>query len=484
MYQRSIYELIRQTSTNLPADIVEALIQAKNREAKNSRGKLSLEAILKNIELAQKQTVPICQDTGWPTFFVIAPYSFSRPKLRDEITAAVRQATRDGLLRPNAVDSITGEISKDNLGEYCPTIYFERSEEKNLKLSLLLKGGGSENVSEQVMLPCETRFGYAERGLEGVKKAVLEIVAKAQGRACPPGVIAVAVGGDRARGWLLAKRDLLRPLNEENPDPRLRKLEAEILEEANQLAIGPLGLGGKTTLLSCRISVAHRLPACYFVTVAYACWANRRGTIVLNSKGKILQSDFNQGVLRSKLNLAGLKRITFPASEAEIRKLRAGDLVLVSGRIFTARDRIHTTLTKNLKLFPVGLLKQLKDSAIYHCGPVALKKDQQWTIMSAGPTTSARLEKTEANFIEKTGVRAVIGKGGMGPITLAALKKHGAVYLHAIGGAAAFYGERIKQVNGVHFLKEFGIPEAMWDLSVEDFLAVVSMDSRGRTLHN
>jgi fumarate hydratase class I len=477
VFQKQILELIRQVSTNLPADVVEALVEAKNREVANSRGRLSLQAILKNIELAQKQSVPICQDTGWPTFFVRAPYTYDRPKLKKQIIAAVQKATKLGYLRPNAVDSLTGKNSGDNTGEYYPTVYFERTTNKNVEIALLLKGGGSENVSAQVSLPMETDFGRAGRDVEGVKKAVLQIVKDAQGKGCAPGIIAVAIGGDRTRGWLLAKRDLLKPINEENPDPKLRKFEVDILRSANKLGIGPLGLGGKTTLLGCRASVAHRLPASFFVTVAYSCWAERRGEIVMNAKGQILSDTFSKKVITNKLELEKIKKLHLPINETEVRKLKVGDIVSVSGKMFTGRDRVHELAIQK------KLPKDLKDSAIYHCGPVAIQNGKQWKFIAAGPTTSIRLENYKADFIKKTGIRVVIGKGGMGAKTAAALKKHGAVYLHAIGGAAAFYSEKVKKVTDVKLLKEFGVPEALWEIEVEDFLAVVSMDSEGRSLH-
>jgi fumarate hydratase class I len=496
-FQKSIFELIRRTATELPADVREALVQAKNREAKSSNAELALSTILQNLEIAKRKQVPLCQDTGFPSFFVRAPAGFDRAKLEKAILAAVREATAAGLLRPNAVDALTGENSDDNTGAGFPAIYFSDhplapSIGGGVEIELLLKGGGSENVSEQISLPAELPdYGRADRNLAGVKKAVLQIVKKAEGKGCAPGIVGVHIGADRAGGWTAAKKLLLKKIGELNENPELAKLESEILHEANALGIGPMGFGGKTTLLDCRVSASHRLPASFFVTVAYMCWAARRGRIVLGETGSVIlssaerdeesrwdNSNNSDGILRCAQDDktphndkagAKVKRLQIPLTEAAARDLKVGDLVLLSGRIFTGRDQLHAYVAGGGEL-----PKDLKDSAIYHCGPVAIQEGGEWVFKAAGPTTSIREEPYEADFIAKTGVRAVIGKGGMGPKTAAALKKHGAVYLHAIGGAAAFYAEAVRKVHGVDFL-EWGVPEALWEIEVEDFLAVVTM---------
>jgi fumarate hydratase, class I len=160
-----------------------------------------------------------------------------------------------------------------------------------------------------------------------------------------------------------------------------------------------------------------------------------------------------------------------------MRALKVGDVVLISGELYTGRDNVHAYLMKNPP--PVDL----HGSVIYHCGPVMLKEGDTWTVKAAGPTTSSREEPYQADIIRNYGVRAVIGKGGMGKKTLGALKECGAVYLNAIGGAAQYYARSIEKVLGVHLLKEFGIPEAMWHLRVKDFVAIVTMDAHGNSLH-
>ncbi|MCK5472257.1 fumarate hydratase, partial [Candidatus Gracilibacteria bacterium] len=417
---------------------------------------------------------PICQDTGFPTFFVKADPS-SWKKIEKAIHFAVRKATKEGTLRPNAVDSVTDE----NVGNI-PKIEFEVSSSPKIKIALLLKGGGSENVSAQLSLPMQTDFGpaYAGRNLEGVKLAVIQILKNAGGKGCPPGIISVVIGGDRVSGFALAKKNLLKKIGEENPNLKLKKLEAEILTAANKLKIGAGGLGGHATLLDCKVDSLHRHPASFFVSLAYSCWACRRGEVVLDSRGKIISDDFSKKVLREDLRLKEIKKIRLPISAAEVRKLKAGEVVSVSGKLFTARDRVHEFAIKK------KLPKKLEGLGVFHCGPIALQTETTrqargkfskkiWQFIAAGPTTSARLDSFTPKFIEKTGVRLLIGKGGMGESTACALRKFGCVYLHAIGGAAAFYANSVKKVHGVDFLEEFGMPEAMWEIEVEDFLAVV-----------
>jgi fumarate hydratase, class I len=470
VFAQSIFELIREVSTNLPTDVVEALLQARNLESKNSCGKLSLEVILKNIQLAQKQKTPICQDTGFPTFFVKAnPAKWKI--LERAILAATEKATQEGILRANSVEILTNK----NVGNL-PKIEFEISKNSKIEISLLLKGGGSENASAQFSLPVETDSGLAARDFDGVKKVVLDWIEKTGGKGCSPAVISIVIGGDRAAGLTLAKKNLLKKIGEENSNPKLTKLEAEIVRAANETKIGAMGLGGATTLLDCKIATLNRHPASYFVTLAYSCWATRRGKILLDSKGKILHDDFSKKFLSENLQLTKIKKIQLPISEKEVRKLRVGEVVSISGKLFTARDQVHALVSRQ------KLPKNLAGLGVFHCGPIAIRKGKDWKFIAAGPTTSARLDSFIPKFLEKTRARVLIGKGGMGATTQKALKKFGGVYLHAIGGCGAFYANSIKKVCGVDFLEEFGMPEALWEIEVEDFLALVGMDASGKKL--
>lgn len=234
--------------------------------------------MLDNVTLARTRSVPLCQDTGAALFWVHLPEGMSMRRVRRAIEAAMEEATARQYLRPNAVDPVTGKNSGNNLGPGVPVIHFDEWDRPELSVHLVLKGGGCENVGAQYSLPDE-RLG-AGRDLEGVKKAVLDAVYRAQGKGCPPGILGVCIGGDRSSGYAESKRQLLRRMDDRNPDPVLDRLEQEILEAANRMGIGPLGLGGRSTLLGVKIGALHRLPASYFVTVSYMCWEHRRRHLI------------------------------------------------------------------------------------------------------------------------------------------------------------------------------------------------------------
>ncbi len=482
----SLIELITQTSTNLPPDVRQAMGIAAAVETPATQSSQALNVILSNIDMANDDEGPICQDTGMPTFQVHTPVGVNQITIKKAIRAAVAEATRRGKLRPNSVDSITGENSGDNLGEETPVIHFEQWEEDEIEISLILKGGGCENKNIQYSLPANLdHLGRADRNLEGVRKCILHAVWQAQGQGCAPGALGVCIGSDRAHGYALAKNQLLRTLDDTNPHPDLARLEAEIMDEANRLGVGAMGFGGKASVIGCKIMAANRLPASFFVSVAYECWAFRRLGVRLDATSgaiaKWLYRDPERPVERMTKGegfaLSGREVILNPPlTEAQMRALKVGDVVLISGEMFTGRDAVHAHLMKNPP--PVDL----NGAVLYHCGPVMLKQGDQWVVKAAGPTTSIREEPYQADVIRNYGVRAVIGKGGMGPRTLAALKECGAVYLNGIGGAAQYYARAVERVLGVN-LMEFGIPEAMWHLKVNNFMAIVTMDAHGNSLH-
>lgn len=268
-------ELVRLTATSLPPDVEKALKKAYGVEEEGSAAKGALDTILKNVEMAREKSTPICQDTGTPIFYVQYPEGWSTRKLKAQIRAAVAKATELTYLRPNAVDSITGKNTGDNLGdEHYPTIHFEEIDGDTLIVDLMLKGGGCENVGAQYKLP-DGKLG-AGRDLEGVRKVALDAVNQAQGKGCSPGILGIAIGGDRGSSYLASKEALLRNLEDKNDDEALSELEDTIFEEANELGIGPMGFGGKTTILGVKAKAAHRLPASFFVSVSYMCWAYRR----------------------------------------------------------------------------------------------------------------------------------------------------------------------------------------------------------------
>jgi len=493
--QESIYELIVETSTNLPGDVRRAINRGKARENQATRAGLALSTISKNITMAEEQVSPICQDTGMPTFIIHTPIGVNQLEIKRAIQAALQRATKEGKLRPNSVDSLTGENSGDNLGPGTPVVHFEQWENDHIDMRLILKGGGCENKNIQYSLPTELEgLGRAGRDLDGIRKCILHAVYQAQGQGCSAGFIGVGIGGDRTTGYELAKQQLFRTVEDVNPNSDLQRLEDYILDKANELGIGTMGFGGEVTLLGCKIGAANRLPASFFVSVAYNCWAFRRQGVEIDpatggidkwiyERGNEEQST-QQAVTKvanhaAEQTAASQSReivLQTPITEEQIRSLRVGDVVIIQGEMHTGRDALHKYLLDHDA--PVDL----NGAVIYHCGPVMLKDGEGWHVKAAGPTTSIREEPYQAEIIKKFGIRAVIGKGGMGPRTLAALKEHGGVYLNAIGGAAQYYAECFKKVNGVDFL-EFGIPEAMWHLEVEGFAAIVTMDSHGDSLH-
>ncbi len=270
-----ILELLRLVSTDLPPDVEEALHNAVKQEQPGSAARGALETILKNVELSRQNSTPICQDTGTPIFYVYYPAGWSTRALRQQIEDAVVQATKKSYLRPNSVDSLNGKNSGNNLGgHYFPSIHFDEVEGDTLTIELMLKGGGSENCGAQYSLPHDA-LG-AGRDLAGVRKAVLDAAYRAQGQGCAPGILGVSIGGDRGSGYYVSKETLFRKLDEPNPDPQLNELEQRLTTEVNQLGIGPMGFGGQTTVLGVKIGSLNRLPACYFVTMSYMCWAYRR----------------------------------------------------------------------------------------------------------------------------------------------------------------------------------------------------------------
>jgi fumarate hydratase class I len=489
-FKESMYQLIVETSTNLPPDVRAAIAKAKAMENAGTRAALALSTISENIDMAEENVSPICQDTGLPTFLIKTPVGVNQLKMTEAIREAIAQATKDGKLRPNSVDSLTGANSGDNLGEGTPVIKYEQWERDEIDVRLLLKGGGCENKNIQYSLPTELEgLGRAGRDLDGIRKCILHSIYQAQGQGCSAGFIGVGIGGDRATGYELAKKQLFREVDDVNPNPELAKLEAYIMENANKLGIGTMGFGGETTLLGCKIGVMNRIPASFFVSVAYNCWAFRRlGVIIDPHTGEIkrwlykderpIETEIKQVVEAAKREGAREVILTPPISEEQIRQLKVGDVVVINGAMYTGRDALHKYLMDHDA--PVDLNGQV----IYHCGPVMLKDEKgKWQVKAAGPTTSIREEPYQADIIKKFGIRAIIGKGGMGAKTLAGLKEHGAVYLNAIGGAAQYYAKCVKEVTGVHFLEEFGVPEAMWELEVENFAAIVTMDAHGNSLH-
>lgn len=304
--QNSLLELIRRTSAEIPDNVNQSILASLEQEKKGTIAENALKIIDRNIALAKQKSQPICQDTGSILFYVDCPVGFDQITFEETAKEAVRLATKKGYLRQNSVDSLTGKNDGTNLGPGAPTFHFHQHRspreissirtsgasrssisrgEPEVSVRLVLKGGGCENVGAQYSLP-DGKIN-ANRDLDGCRKAILDAVLQAQGKGCGPGILGVCIGGDRATGYEMSKTQFLRKIPDRNPNPELDKLEQDILKTANELGIGPMGFGGKTTLLGVKICAANRLPASYFVSISYMCWAYRRQGVTLDTSGKI-----------------------------------------------------------------------------------------------------------------------------------------------------------------------------------------------------
>lgn len=281
----SILELIRRTSAEIPADVQKAILGSLEREKKGTIAESALKIIERNIDLAKQKSQPICQDTGTIIFYVNCPVGFDQITFEETARAAVKEATQKGYLRQNSVDSLTGVNDGTNVGPGSPVVHFHQHRSPDVQVRLVLKGGGCENVGAQYSLPNEKL--KANRDLDGCRKVILDAVLQAQGKGCGPGILGVCIGGDRATGYEFSKQQFLRKLEDRSEVKELDELEQDVLNTANELGIGPMGFGGKTTLLGVKVCAANRLPASFFVSVSYMCWAYRRQGVELGAAGEI-----------------------------------------------------------------------------------------------------------------------------------------------------------------------------------------------------
>src|SRR5271170_1771154 len=283
--QDSFLELIRRTSAEIPGDVHQSILTSLENEKKGTLAESALKIIDRNIALAKQKSQPICQDTGSILFYIECPVGFDQITFEETAKEAVKLATKKGFLRQNSVDSLTGKNDGTNCGPGAPAFHFHQHRSPEVSVKLVLKGGGCENVGAQYSLPSEKL--NANRDLDGCRRAILDAVLQAQGKGCGPGILGVCIGGDRATGYEMSKTQFLRRLEDRNPDSELDVLEQDILKTSNELGIGPMGFGGKTTLLGVKICAANRVPASYFVSVSYMCWAYRRQGVTLDGESKI-----------------------------------------------------------------------------------------------------------------------------------------------------------------------------------------------------
>ena len=283
-----VLELLRRTTSRMPQDIIDALVKGRDAEEEGSRAFNTLNDMVKNILLADGHVTPLCQDTGTIIFWVKHPYGLSQRAAKHQIREAVVKATEHVWLRPNCAKALSGKNSGNNLdpfGEGHPIVHFEEWDRPEIEISVMLKGGGCENVGAQYRLP-DVTLG-AGRDIKGVRKAVIDAVVKAQGQGCSPGILGVAIGGDRVSGYEKSKELVLRKLTTPNPDPGMDAFEKELTKDLNTLGIGPMGYGGATTLLGVHVEEMYRHPASFFVSISYMCWSSRRRTMTIDAKGEV-----------------------------------------------------------------------------------------------------------------------------------------------------------------------------------------------------
>ncbi len=277
----SFVELLRRASTDLPPDVENALKEAYEKEEEGTPAKSVLRTILENVKLARENSIPMCQDTGSLIFYIDMPEGEKERYYMDIIKQAAEEATKKQYLRPNAVNPITGENSGNNVGKNTPYFHISRWDKDEIRVRLLLKGGGSENVGTQYKLP--HALLKAGRDLEGVRKVILDAVYRAQGLGCAPGIIGVGIGGDRVTSYILSKEQFFRKIGERHPEKEIAEFEEKLKEDLNKLNIGPMGFGGKTTVLDVFVDWQHRHPATFYVAISYNCWAFRRKTMIIKN---------------------------------------------------------------------------------------------------------------------------------------------------------------------------------------------------------
>jgi fumarate hydratase, class I len=282
-----VTELLRRTTSRLPQDVIEAIVKGRNAEEEGSRAFNTLNDMVRNINLSDGQVTPLCQDTGSIIFWVRHPYGLSQRAAKKQIREAVIQATKNVWLRPNCVESLSGKNSGTNMDpfhEHHPAIHFEEWDRPEVEISVMQKGGGCENVGAQYRLP-DAAIG-AGRDIKGVRKCIIDAVVNAQGQGCSPGILGVAIGGDRVTGYEKSKELILRKLCTPNPDPKMDVFEKELVNDLNTLGIGPMGYGGRTTVLGILVEEMYRHPASFYVSISYMCWSSRRGTLTLKTNGE------------------------------------------------------------------------------------------------------------------------------------------------------------------------------------------------------
>ena len=477
----SVADALQFISYYHPADFIRAVHAAYLKE-ESPAARDAMAQILINSRMCAEGHRPICQDTGIVNVFIKVGMKVrwdTDMSLDDMINAGVRKAYQspDNVLRPSILADPAG--ARKNTGDNTPAvIHTEIVTGERVEVHVAAKGGGSEAKSKFIML------NPSDSVVEWVEKTVPTMGAGW----CPPGILGIGIGGTAEKAMLMAKEVLMEPIDiqsllQRGPANRLEEMRLDIYDKVNNLGIGAQGLGGLTTVLDVKIKDYPTHAANLPVGMIPNCAATRHTHFVLDGSGPALQTppslddwpritwDAGAGAKRVDLNTL---------TRAEIATWKPGETLLLNGKLLTGRDaahkRIHDLLLKGQPL-PDGL--NFKNRIIYYVGPVDPVRDE--VVGPAGPTTATRMDKFTDLILEKTGLIGMIGKAERGPVAIEAIRKHKAVYLIAIGGAAYLVSKAITKAKVVAFA-DLGM-EAIREFEVRDMPVTVAVDSKGTSVH-
>jgi len=497
LIEQVAYALLANTGTKYPKNFLDKLVSHFKSES-NPGAKSVLASILQNIIFAAEEPASLCQDTGVPVFHVyLNPGLSIEGDIEAALADATVRATEEVPIRKNVIEPFTFENPGTNIGWGVPFIYYHYDHRPGpIRLRAELKGFGGEikNTADWV-------FTSTESMENAVLTYVLHNVMLSKGEGCIPGMLGVGVGGYASEAALNAKDAVFRELNQKQPDaapnaandPFIRSLENRIYRCVNRLGLGPMGSGGDTTTLGVYLERRGTQTAASPVSVCQQCWASRASEALITPDNisyitpHIEKDDLPavSTLLSEEMSSqAGMTvhRLSTPVSPEDIRKLKVGDVVYVSGILCTSRDGAHRRMVDLVRAGEGDKIPKeiLEHGAIYHAGPVIAKTPEGWCINAAGPTTSSRFTEDAAVLIEKGLINFIVGKGTMGTRAIHALKGKG-VFLKAVGGCAVTYKRCITD-NSVEWL-DLGFPEAVWVMKVKEFgPLVVGIDSTGDSL--
>jgi fumarate hydratase class I len=478
---QSVADALQYISYYHPLDFIQAVYRAYERE-ESQAAKDAMAQILINSRMCAEGKRPICQDTGIVTVFVKVGMKVSWEgdmSLEDMINEGVRQAYThpDNVLRASILNDPAG--ARKNTGDNTPAvIHTSIVPGDKVDITVAAKGGGSENKSKMAML----------NPSDDIVEWVLKTVPTMGAGWCPPGMLGIGIGGTAEKAALLAKEALMDPvdideLRARGPQNRVEELRLELMDKVNELGIGAQGLGGLTTVLDIKIKDYPTHAASLPVAMIPNCAATRHAHVVLDGSGPVSleppklsdwpQITWDAGPTARRVNLDTVTR-------EDIATWQPGETLLLSGTMLTGRDAAHKRILQLLdsgKGLPEGV--DLKDKFIYYVGPVDPVREE--VVGPAGPTTATRMDKFTDAMLEKTGLMGMIGKAERGQVAIDAIKKHKAVYLMAVGGAAYLVSKAIREARVVAF-EDLGM-EAIHEFVVDEMPVTVAVDVNGSSVH-